>query len=74
MSSTSMPGGMSSVQEDVKALSGNVESGLLKAVRTLASLKLTCVLFVLAMVIVFIGSLAQSRRDVWQVMEEYFRT
>ena len=74
MSSTSMPGGMSSVQEDVKALSGNVESGLLKAVRTLASLKLTCVMFVLAMVIVFIGSLAQSRRDVWQVMEEYFRT
>ncbi len=39
----------------------------------LASLKLTCVLFVLAMIIVFIGSLAQARRDVWLVMADYFR-
>lgn len=74
MSSTSMPGGLSSMNDDAKALSGNIESGLLKAVRTLASLKLTCGLFVLAMIVVFVGSLAQSRRDVWQVMAEYFRT
>jgi hypothetical protein len=46
---------------------------LLRAVAALASLKLTCVLFLLAMVIVFIGSLAQARRDVWQVMDDYFR-
>lgn len=39
----------------------------------LASLKLTCLLFVLAMIIVFIGSLAQARRDVWLVMADYFR-
>jgi len=74
MSSTSMPDGLSSVKEDVTTLTGDLERGLLKAVRTLASLKLTCSLFVLAMIIVFVGSLAQSRRDVWQVMAEYFRT
>ena len=74
MSSTSLPGGMPSVQGEVKALSSDLESASLRAVRALASLKLTCCLFVLAMIIVFIGSLAQARRDVWQVMEEYFRT
>ena len=46
----------------------------LGVVQTLASLKITCVLFVLALFIVLVGSLAQGRRDVWQVMDQYFRT
>jgi ABC-type transport system involved in cytochrome c biogenesis permease subunit len=74
MSSTALPGDLSGVQNSVKQISMDAESASLKAVRLLASLKLTCFLFVLAMVIVFVGSLAQARRDVWQVMEEYFRT
>jgi cytochrome c-type biogenesis protein CcsB len=37
------------------------------------SLKITCTLFVLGMFIIFAGSLAQSRRDVWQVVNQYFR-
>ncbi len=37
------------------------------------SLKITCTLFVMGMFIVFVGSLAQSRRDVWQVVNQYFR-
>ncbi len=30
-------------------------------------------LFVMAMFIIFVGSLAQGRRDVWQVVHQYFR-
>ncbi len=74
MSSTSLPGGMSSVHGETHAMSKVADGFSMGAVRALASLKLTCVLFVLAMIIVFVGSLAQARRDVWQVMEEYFRT
>ena len=37
------------------------------------SLKITCALFVFGMFIIFVGSLAQSRRDVWQVVNQYFR-
>ena len=74
MSSTTMPGGFSSANEDLKPLTKDLTAGLLRAVKLLASLKLTCTLFILAMVIIFVGSLAQSRRDVWQVMGQYFRT
>ena len=74
MSSTTLPGRFSSANDNLKPLTQDLTSGLLKAVRLLASLKLTCVMFILAMVIIFVGSLAQSRRDVWQVMGQYFRT
>ncbi len=50
------------------------DDALLNVAKKLASLKITCVLFMLAMFIVFVGSLAQARRDVWQVMAQYFRT
>jgi ABC-type transport system involved in cytochrome c biogenesis permease subunit len=51
----------------------SAESALNRILQAVASLKFTCVLFLLAMVIVFIGSLAQARRDVWQVVNDYFR-
>ena len=71
MSTLTAPGGMSGTESQRTARAGT--DLLLRAVTALASLKLTCVLFLLAMVIVFIGSLAQARRDVWQVMDDYFR-
>jgi ABC-type transport system involved in cytochrome c biogenesis permease subunit len=74
MSSTTLPGDFSSGRKDGEALPQELENSVMTAIRALASLKLTCVLFVLAMFIVFVGSLAQARRDVWQVMAEYFRT
>lgn len=37
------------------------------------SLKITCVLFLMGLFIILVGSLAQSRRDVWQVVNQYFR-
>ena len=74
MSSTTLPGDLSSGRKDGEAFPQELENSLMTAIRALASLKLTCVLFILAMLIVFVGSLAQARRDVWQVMAEYFRT
>ncbi|MCA9009135.1 MAG: cytochrome c biogenesis protein CcsA [Planctomycetaceae bacterium] len=74
MSSTTLPGELSSRREETSSLDNVVLNSAVKVLEILGSLKLTCVLFVLSMVIVFVGSLAQSRRDVWQVMEQYFRT
>ncbi|NOX56578.1 MAG: cytochrome c biogenesis protein ResB, partial [Planctomycetes bacterium] len=41
--------------------------------RSLASLKLTVVLFAMAIFIVLAGTLAQVNKDIWQVIGEYFR-
>lgn len=42
--------------------------------RPLGSLKITCLLMAISMFLIFAGSLAQARRDVWSVVHEYFRT
>jgi len=42
--------------------------------KTLASLKLTVVLFVLAMVLIFAGTLAQAERGTFAVMDSMFRS
>lgn len=39
----------------------------------LASLKLTVALFVMAIFMVFAGTLAQTEKDIWQVIHDYFR-
>ena len=44
------------------------------ALRWLASLKLTVVLFALAIFLVFAGTLAQADKGLWHVMAQYFRT
>jgi ABC-type transport system involved in cytochrome c biogenesis permease subunit len=41
--------------------------------KPLASLRLTVVLFALAIFLVFVGSLAQKDQDVWDVVNHYFR-
>jgi hypothetical protein len=47
---------------------------LMYLVHGLASLKLTIVLLVLAMVLVFAGTLAQVDKGIYQVLGQYFRT
>lgn len=74
MSTSTLPNDFSPSRDESKAMEFDLGESILKMLRALGSLKLTCVLFVLAMFIVFVGSLAQSRRDVWQVMDQYFRT
>jgi ABC-type transport system involved in cytochrome c biogenesis permease subunit len=43
-------------------------------VAMLASLKLTVVLLALAMVLIFVGTIAQTKLGVWQAVDEYFRS
>ena len=43
-----------------------------QVLRPLASLRLTVVLFVLSLLLVFYGTLAQKDQDVWDVVHEYF--
>jgi len=50
------------------------KSPVLRALGVLASLKLTVVLFVLAVVLVFCGTLAQIDKGIWVVVREYFRS
>lgn len=50
------------------------ESPLLRLLKPLASLKLTVVLFALAIVLVLAGTLAQTNEGIWSVVERYFRS
>jgi ABC-type transport system involved in cytochrome c biogenesis permease subunit len=43
-------------------------------VEMLASLRLTVVLMALAMVLIFVGTIAQTKLGVWQAVDEYFRS
>jgi hypothetical protein len=47
---------------------------VVKVLTALASLRLTVVLFVLALVLVFCGTLAQREAGVWTVVNQYFRS
>jgi hypothetical protein len=44
-----------------------------KALMSLASLRLTVILFALSMVLVFVGTLAQRDAGIWTVVHKYFR-
>jgi len=44
------------------------------ALKAIASLRVTVVLFVLAIALVFIGTLAQVDMDIWEVVHQYFRS
>ncbi|HBL46682.1 MAG TPA: hypothetical protein DDZ90_25165, partial [Planctomycetaceae bacterium] len=46
----------------------------LKFLTPLASLKLTVALFAMAIFIILAGTLAQVNKDIWVVIDEYFRT
>src|SRR4051794_12190572 len=50
------------------------KSDLWKALEVLASLRLTVVLFVLALILIFIGTLAQVDSGIWTVVNRYFRS
>lgn len=47
--------------------------GLRKSLLPLSSLKITVVLFAFSIFLVLAGTLAQWRKEVWQVVDEYFR-
>lgn len=51
-----------------------IPQGIRSALKPLASMKLTVVLFGLAVFLVFAGTLVQTRVGIWQVMDIYFRS
>ncbi|MCP4169446.1 MAG: cytochrome c biogenesis protein CcsA [Fuerstiella sp.] len=73
MSTTILPGDLTG-GDDAKSSEDRFTAIVWQSVDALASLKLTCLLLLLGMFIVFVGSLAQARKDVWLVVGEYFRT
>lgn len=66
---TAVPQDFVETKPKSRALEGDIRQLLAVA----GSLKITCSLFVMGMFIILVGSLAQSRRDVWQVVNQYFR-
>ena len=44
-----------------------------RAIQGLASLRLTVILMTLAMVLIFVGTIAQTRIGVWRAVDSYFR-
>ena len=50
------------------------ESPVASVLKALASLKFTVILFVLSMVLVFLGTLAQVEQDMWEVLDRYFKS
>ena len=63
---------------EVKSFNDNVSADLNSlawtVLLTLASLKVTVVLFAMAIFIVLAGTLAQVDKDIWEVVADYFRT
>jgi ABC-type transport system involved in cytochrome c biogenesis permease subunit len=51
-----------------------VEVELRRVLLRLASLKITVALFAMSIFLVLVGTLAQVEKDIWQVVEDYFRT
>lgn len=68
---TALPG---PAEDDFRNQEDTLNRLMWTSLETLGSLKLTCVLLVMGMFVVFVGSLAQARRDVWLVVHQYFRT
>jgi len=54
--------------------SANANELFLKFLTPFASLKLTVVLFAMAIFIILAGTMAQVNKDIWVVIDEYFRT
>ncbi len=51
-----------------------MNSGIKKALAPLASLRLTVLLFTLAMILIFVGTVAQKYEGNWTVVDTYFRS
>src|SRR5439155_19384319 len=61
--------------EPVKTVRSTSPTSMIKKILTpLASLRLTVVMFVLAIALVFLGTLAQVDEGIWTVLSKYFRT
>jgi len=61
--------------EPVEKMRPSAAGSMIKKILTpLASLRLTVIMFVLAIALVFLGTLAQVDEGIWTVLSKYFRT
>lgn len=61
-------------QVELNDVVGKVRGSLQRFSSALASLQLTVVLFALAIFLIFASTLAQVEKDIWQVIDDYYRT
>ena len=73
MASNTLADGVRAVGDQSRATSRRSRGPILRVLDTLASLRLTVLLFALAIVLIFAGTLAQVNKDIWEVMDLYFR-
>lgn len=78
MATDLLPADLEELDDDAVSRAPKAESGLRAKIepylRPLASLKLTVTLFAMSIFLIFVGTLAQARHDIWWVMANYFRT
>src|SRR5262249_8986190 len=78
MATDLLPADLEEFGEDEVSRAPKAQSGFRAKIepflRPLASLKLTVALFACAVFLVFTGTLAQARHDIWWVVDNYFRT
>lgn len=62
------------LEAEYQARQRSPHSPLVRLLLALASLRLTVALFAMAIFLIFAGTLAQVDQDIWDVMNQYFRT
>ncbi|MCH2127410.1 MAG: hypothetical protein MK165_21650, partial [Pirellulaceae bacterium] len=71
--SGSVDDGMANELDLARPLQNGRLPGLRKMFAPLASLRLTVVLLAMSTFLVFAGTLAQTEKDIWEVIRDYFR-
>jgi len=74
MASNSIPAGVGRVHVAARTESASLGQVAQTLLAPLASLKLTVVLFVLSIFLIYVGTLAQVDQDMWQVINNYFHS
>ena len=62
------------LEAEYRKRSRSAQSPIVRLLMPLASLRLTVALFAMSIVLIFAGTLAQVDQDIWDVMNQYFRT
>ena len=68
------PGGANGTAAPTPAAKSRTKTPVVRVLETLASLRITVVLFVMSMILVFWGTLAQVDNGVWTIVNQYFRS
>ena len=73
MATDAVPAGISQADEPMAAQDVTLTRGLTLLFTPFASLRLTVALFAMAIFIILVGTLAQVDKNMWEVLDDYFR-